>query len=44
MPYKASGNYVMVKRGGRWVQLKKHPNPDAARRHARALDAHVKHK
>ena len=43
MPYKASGRFVMVRRSGRWVVLKKHPNEQAANAHAAALNANVGH-
>jgi len=44
MPYKASGSNVMIKRGSKWVILKKHPNPEAARKHAAALNINVHRK
>lgn len=44
MPYKASGKTVLVKKGRRWVIFKRHDSEAAARRHARALNANVKHK
>lgn len=44
MPYKATGKTVLIKRGGRWVVLKRHQSEAAARRHARALNANVRHK
>ena len=43
MPYKASGKFVMVRRGGKWVVLKKHPSDQAANAHAAALNANVGH-
>ena len=44
MPYKLSGNRVMVKRGRKWVVLKKHRSARAALRHLRALQKNVEHK
>ena len=44
MPYKATGRRVLVKRGGRWVLLKKHPTAAQAKAHAGALNANVRHK
>lgn len=44
MPYKASGKTVLIKRGGKWIVLKRHPTPKAAKAHAGALNANVKHK
>ena len=44
MPYKASGKWVMVKKGGRWVKYRRAASADVARRQARALNANVKHK
>jgi len=43
MPYRARGNVVQVKRGDRWVVLKRHTSAAAAKRHARALSANVRH-
>lgn len=42
MPYKLQGSSVMVKRGGRWVLLKKHKTRTQAAAHLRALKANVK--
>lgn len=44
MPYKQSGEWVLVKKGGRWVRLKHHDSPGQAAAHARALNANVTHK
>lgn len=44
MPYKPSGPWVLVKRGGKWKRLKRHPTPEKARRHAAALNAKVTNK
>lgn len=44
MPYKTSGSWVMVKKGGKWKRLKQHPSKAKATAHARALNANVKHK
>lgn len=44
MPYNASGRRVMVKRGGRWVVLKRYPTAAKAKRHAKALNANIRHK
>lgn len=41
MPYKLSGNRVMVERGGKWVLLKAHPSRKKALAHLRALYANV---
>jgi hypothetical protein len=41
MPYIAKGLWVMVKRGGRWVRLKKHSTPQKAKAHASALNINV---
>lgn len=41
MPYKVEGATVYVKRGGRWVVLKKHPTAAKALAHFRALQANV---
>lgn len=41
MPYRARGDWVMVKRNGKWVRLKKHPDHEHARRHAAALNIHA---
>lgn len=43
MPYKASGKTVLILRNGRWFVLKRHASAAAAQRHARALNANVKH-
>ena len=43
MPYKASARWVLIKRKGRWVLFKKHPSEKAAKAHARALNANVRH-
>jgi len=43
MPYKAKGVWVYVKRNNRWVRLKKHTTSGKAARHARALNANVRH-
>lgn len=43
MPYKLRGRAVMVKRGGRWVVLKKHPTEEKALTHFRALKVNVGH-
>ena len=44
MPYKNTGQWVMVKKKGRWRKFKKHPSSSKAARHARALNANVRHK
>jgi len=44
VPYKHVGARVYVKKKGKWQLLKKHPNEQKARAHARALNANVKHK
>lgn len=44
MPYKSSGKRVLVKRKGKWVPHKTHPSEAAARKHASALNANVRHK
>lgn len=43
MPYKLSGNRVMVKRGKRWVTVKggSHPTRKKALAHLRALKRNV---
>lgn len=43
MPYRLQDRSVMVKRGNRWVVLKRHPTKAAALRHLRALKANVRH-
>jgi hypothetical protein len=43
MPYKASGNWVYVKKSGKWKRHKRHPNALAANKHVRALNAWVGH-
>lgn len=45
MPYKLSesGTSVLVKRGDRWVVLKRHPNKRKAKAHMQALNIHVHH-
>jgi len=42
MPYKVIGTTVMVKKGGKWVVLKKHKTLSKAQAHMRALYANVK--
>ena len=42
MPYKSSGVWVYVKRGGKWVRHKKHKTKAEAKAHAAALNANVK--
>jgi len=44
MPYKASGKWVLKKKGGRWVPHKKHASHRAAKKHAQALNINVHHK
>jgi hypothetical protein len=39
VPYKLSGDRVMVLKGGSWVVLKKHPSRDKALKHLAALKA-----
>ena len=41
MPYKASKNWTMVKRGDRWVKLKQHQTHEEAVKHAQALNINV---
>ena len=41
MPYKASGNWVMVKKSGRWVRYKNQGSPGKAQSMARALNVNV---
>ena len=46
MPYRLKPNdkrVVQVKRGQRWVQLKRHPSAEKARAHLFALKANVRH-
>lgn len=45
MPYRLSddGLAVQVKRGGRWVTLKKHPSKKAALKHLAALKLNTEH-
>ena len=43
MPYKSSGKWVMIKRGGKWVRFKEHKNETAAKAHAAALNINVGH-
>ena len=43
MPYKIKGSSVYVKKKGRWVLLKKHPNRKKALAHFRALKINVRH-
>jgi len=43
MPYKATNEWVMVKRKGKWVKLRKATSAAAARRQARALNATAGH-
>jgi len=45
MPYKLSksGKAVLVKRGNRWVVLKRHPTREKARKHVAALNINVHH-
>ena len=42
MPFKLKGNFVMVKKRGRWEVLKKHPTRAKALAHLRALKINVK--
>jgi hypothetical protein len=42
MPYRARGKRVYVYKGGRWRLLKVHRTAEQARRHAAALNIHVK--
>jgi len=44
MPYRARGQWVQVKRGKTWRNLKKHKSAKAAKQHAAALNIHVRHK
>jgi hypothetical protein len=44
MPYRSVGRWVQVKRGRRWMNLKRHPDAAAARKHASALNVNVEHK
>jgi len=44
MPYKIKGRTVLVKKGKKWLVLKKHPTKRAAIAHLRALEINVKHK
>ena len=45
MPYKLSesGKTVLVKRGGKWVALKRHESKGKARAHLAALNKNVRH-
>jgi len=43
MPYRVKGSTVQVKRGTRWVVLKRHPSAAKAQAHLRALNANVPH-
>ena len=43
MPYKATNEWIMVKRSGKWVKLRKATSAAAAQRQARALNAKVRH-
>ena len=43
MPYKASGKTVLVKRGGRWVVVKRLSSEEKAQNYAAALNANVRH-
>jgi hypothetical protein len=44
MPYRARGLWVQVKRGSKWVNLKKHLTARKAKKHAAALNINVRHK
>jgi hypothetical protein len=41
MPYKAVGSRVYVKRRGKWVLMKTHPDARHAKAHAAALNINV---
>jgi len=41
MPYRASGEWVMVKRAGRWVRFRKAASEAAAKAQAAALNIHA---
>ncbi len=43
MPYKATGQWVLVKRKGRWVRKKRHATVAKAKAHAAALNINVLH-
>ena len=43
MPYKSSGKWVMIKRGGKWVRFKEHKTVKDASAHAAALNINVGH-
>ena len=44
MPYKLKGRSVLVKRGKKWIVLKKHTTKAKAIAHLRALEKNVRHR
>ena len=44
MPYMRVGKVVMVKKGGKWRNLKTHPTAAKAKAQLAALNINVKHK
>jgi len=44
MPYKVKGRNVLVKKGKKWMVLKKHPTKAKAIAHLKALEINVRHK
>jgi len=43
MPYRIKGRTVLVKKGKKWMVLKKHPTKAKAIAHLRALEKNTKH-